>query len=103
LALAQLYAKRATFEAEDDVTEEERQRIANALTARGATLPCGRCGRPSFSVLEDLVKLPLQPATGPMLLGGRHVPAAVVVCTNCGNVSLHALGTLGLMQIVGGQ
>lgn len=79
---------------------EERldwQRVANELTARGATTPCNRCGSKSFTIAKDFINLSMQPSLGSIIIGGASIPTAAVICTHCGAITLHALGVLGLL------
>jgi len=82
----------------EEIPEEEKQRIKKALEDKGATLPCPRCGNNSFTLLGGYFNQPIQPNLQGLVLGGRSVPMAVVVCNRCGYLSLHALGALGLLQ-----
>ncbi len=76
---------------------ELRGKVAAALTAKGATRPCPRCGNPHFAVLDGFFMQPLQPKLPDLQLGGPSVPSIVVVCTKCGYMAGHALGALGLL------
>lgn len=73
-----------------------RKQIVAAIEEKKATAPCPRCGALSFSVAGE-ASLPLQEPDKGYVLGGPVVPVAMIVCTNCGYVSLHALFSLGLM------
>ena len=76
----------------------DREKIAGLLTEKGAVHPCHRCGRTSFTVLEGYSNLILQDDIGKgLVIGGPSVPVALVVCTNCGAITSHALGALGLL------
>jgi hypothetical protein len=75
----------------------DRKAITKALEAKGATRPCERCGNSNFTLLEEFSGLNLQKDFGTVSLGGPSVPAAIIICTNCGNITLHALGALGLL------
>jgi hypothetical protein len=74
-----------------------RDRIAQALTERGATKPCDRCGHTSFSVIDGYANIGLQDTFDRgIVLGGLGIPVAVVGCDNCGAITAHALGALGI-------
>jgi hypothetical protein len=76
----------------------DKDKIAKLLTARGATKPCHRCGHTTFAVLDGYTTYPLQDnLDGGMVLGGPAVPVALVACSNCGAVTPHAVGALGLL------
>jgi hypothetical protein len=74
-----------------------REKIIAKLNERGASLPCSRCGRQKFALLDDLARIDQQKDMSVVRFGGPSVPCAIVVCENCGNVSFHAMGALGLM------
>ena len=73
-----------------------REQIVAALEKAGATLPCPRCGNSSFTVIESSSIPTLTPPNTINL--GRLIPTAVVACTRCGYLSLHAYGVLGLLM-----
>lgn len=77
-----------------------RDRIIKELEKRGAKLPCSRCGHNQFSLLDDFGRVDLQKNFNNISLGGPAIPCAMAACNNCGNVSFHALGALGLMDEV---
>jgi len=53
-------------------------------------------GKDVCSEVKD-VCLDAKDAWSVVRFGGPSVPCAIVVCENCGNVSFHAMGALGLM------
>ena len=76
----------------------DRDQVAKILTERGAVKPCHRCGHTNFSVIEGYSTITLQDSLdGGIVLGGPSVPVAMVACQNCGAVTQHALGALGLL------
>lgn len=79
------------------MTQEEKDKIIHKLTEKGAQHPCPRCGHKSFTLLDGYFSHPLQANISDLVLGGISVPSVVVVCTNCGFLSQHALGSLGLL------
>jgi len=80
-----------------EVPPEQKKRIVEALEKAGARMPCPRCGNTSFSLLDGYFNQPVQTELGGLVLGGPSVPSVVVVCSKCGYLSQHALGTLGLL------
>ena len=80
------------------INKEVKDKIAQKLAERGAVQACPRCGHPNFSLLDGFINLPLnKEVTGDVIIGGPQVPCAVVGCNNCGNLSYHALGALGML------
>ena len=80
-----------------ELTPEQKDKIIQALTDRGAKLPCPRCGNDTFTLLDGYFNQIIQPEPKGIVLGGRTVPSVVVVCNRCGYLSQHALGVLGLL------
>lgn len=79
------------------LSKDQIGKIIEILEKRGATQPCPRCGNKNFSILEGYFNQTLQTELKGMVIGGPSVPTVVVVCSKCGYISQHALGTLGLL------
>lgn len=76
----------------------EQKTIIRLLEERGANRPCHRCGQDKFSVIDKYSYLSLQDEiTGPLQIGGAAVPVVLVACNNCGAITAHAVGALGLL------
>lgn len=76
----------------------DKKEITKRLIERGATFPCHRCGHKEFTVLDGYSHKTLQDdITGSLLIGGPTIPTILVACNNCGCVTAHALGGLGLL------
>lgn len=71
--------------------------VIYALTERGVTLPCPRCGHGKFSVVGETL-IPLQSDPNVFAIGGPSVPAVIVACDKCGYIAQHATAPLGLMR-----
>lgn len=80
-----------------ELSKEEKEKIIKALDERGAKLPCPRCGNNSFTLLDGYFNQTIQTELKGMVIGGPSVPSVVVACNQCGYLSQHALGTLGLL------
>lgn len=81
-----------------NLTIEQRQLIVDALTERRVTEPCPRCRNRSFGLEPYIHMLQAQVRTEGLTLGGPSIPCAITTCSRCGWVSLHAFGTLGLLD-----
>ncbi|RLG70953.1 MAG: hypothetical protein DRO11_05335 [Methanobacteriota archaeon] len=81
-----------------ELSEDERQKIRDALKKRGAGLPCPRCGNKSFSLLDGYLMHTIQTSLEDVPAGEQVVPTVAVVCDRCGYLSHHALGILGLLD-----
>lgn len=78
------------------VEKSRATRIIDALNDKGATKPCPRCGHLHFGVVAETA-IPIDFDTKiPILTGGPVVPTVIIACNNCGFVTQHALGALGL-------
>jgi predicted RNA-binding Zn-ribbon protein involved in translation (DUF1610 family) len=64
------------------------------LADKGANQKCPVCGRPNWTVDDDPAAVnAIDPDTDEILLG-TALPAAVMVCKNCGFIRLHAVEVL---------
>ena len=80
-----------------DLSQERREEIAHALEEKGADQPCPRCGTTSFAVLDGYFVHGITSDMTTHPLGGKSLPTAVIICANCGFLSEHALGSLGML------
>lgn len=71
--------------------------IVRILTERGVRLPCNRCGSNKFTVIDSYSFFNLQDIPTGIRLGGTTIPVALTACENCGAITPHALGALGLL------
>lgn len=76
--------------------DARKQRIIEALSSKGLQA-CPRCRNSNFEFLGETF-LGLQDQPGTLVIGGPSIPVALVACTNCGFISQHALGALGLLK-----
>jgi hypothetical protein len=81
------------------VSGEVKGEIEQILRERGIKAGCPRCGAREFAVIvEGYAAVFLQPADFKgASVQGANVPAVALVCRNCGFISQHALGVLGLL------
>ena len=80
-----------------EIPQEEKLKITRALDERGANRPCPRCGNESFALVGGYFNQTIQIEAQGIFLGGPSIPSVVVVCNQCGYLSQHALGALGLL------
>ena len=79
------------------LSDAQKKQIADALQRKGAARPCPRCGNNSWILADGYFNNPIQVQVGALVIGGPSIPSVVVVCSNCGFISQHALGALGLL------
>ena len=84
------------------LNDDERQKITEALKKRGAKLPCPRCKNRNFAILDgyfnQLIQKSLPCSATDLTNEGPFISSIVVVCTRCGYLSQHALSALGLVS-----
>jgi len=77
----------------------DRSQVLKLLDERKADKPCHRCGHESFSLLDEGTNIYLKKSIdNAQIVGGPSVPVAIAVCNNCGAVTFHAIGALGLLS-----
>lgn len=80
---------------EDSTRKEVAGAIEGSIRRKnGKGLTCPMCTGNSFVLGEDFVRIDVQQDFKSVSLGGPSIPAAIVVCDNCGFISHHALGVL---------
>jgi hypothetical protein len=83
----------------DSIPEQQKQRIVQELQKRGANRPCPRCGNMTFTLLDGYFNQSLTgTVSATIVIGGPTIPSIVTACTQCGFLSQHALGALGLLR-----
>jgi hypothetical protein len=75
----------------------DTNRVGQVLQQKGVTKPCHRCDHMNFTVLNGFTKFILQKNfRDGVEAGGASVPVVNVACDNCGAITAHAIGALGL-------
>jgi predicted nucleic-acid-binding Zn-ribbon protein len=63
--------------------------LVAALTKKGVSRPCPRCGNSKFSVVGE-TNIPLQEDPNVFSIGGPSIPTIIVACDSCGYITQHA-------------
>ena len=71
--------------------------IIQELERRGALKRCPMCSTDVFNFEDGYLTPVLQADIDRPSFSGRSIPCVVVTCLNCGFVSQHALGALGML------
>ena len=79
--------------------DSRKKELIAALQAKGVRLPCPRCGQINFELIGESI-IPINDNPSVVQLGGPAVPVVMVACSNCGFVTMHAQGSLGVMRKV---
>lgn len=83
----------------DRISSEKQDVIIARLEENGANLPCPRCGNEDFTLSDGYTIIPVRGDIKGITIGGRAIPCVMTVCDRCGYVSMHALGSLELMDM----
>lgn len=83
------------------LSEEMKKRIAKTLDERFRAMlqatQCPMCGVNDFAISDGYVVVVMQEGFRTLTIGGPSIPAIALICKNCGFISHHALGALGLL------
>ena len=79
------------------ISQEKKREIANRLNERIQGLTCPMCHQQGFIIADGYFSHFLQDDIKDVSIGGSSIPTIAIVCSNCGFVSQHALGVLGML------
>jgi hypothetical protein len=82
----------------DTWSEEVKKEIVARLNAKRVGSKCPMCGHSQFALGEGYLTQPVQSSLQAFAVGGAAIPTVALICTNCGFISQHALGVLGLLD-----
>jgi hypothetical protein len=78
------------------LTDRQRKTIENSLNSKGIR-NCPLCRYSKWQLEDNMVQTPVASLGGAfMTIGGPIMPLVQLICLNCGFVSLHAAGLLGI-------
>lgn len=80
------------------ISNEDKQKIAEELKERNTKMICPMCGNKHFVMAEGYFANAIQDNVASFSLGGKNIPTIPIICSNCGFISQHALGVLGLLS-----
>ena len=81
------------------ITQKQKELIVNKLTQKliEKGIRCPMCGKDHFFIADGYFYNDLQDNLNGFTIGGSMaLPTIPIVCANCGFVSQHALGVLGV-------
>ena len=76
---------------------EQKQKLVEEIKKKVPNLTCPMCQNKNFVLADGYFNNTIQTDLKTFGIGGPSVPTIGIVCTNCGFVSQHALGVLGLL------
>ena len=82
------------------ISQEKKQEIAKKLDEKMKAITCPMCHQHNFIIADGYFNNILQDDFKGIVLGGPTIPTISIICANCGFVSQHALGALGLLPPV---
>jgi hypothetical protein len=83
-------------------TPEAQAKVLAALNQRGAPHNCPLCHQSNrWAFADAFYFMVAQDGLPNVSLGGRGMPCAALVCSNCGNTQFINLLVLGLADLVG--
>jgi predicted RNA-binding Zn-ribbon protein involved in translation (DUF1610 family) len=79
-------------------SDKEKQKISQKLFEKNVKTQCPMCGHNKFILTDGYFNHSVQANTNNISIGGPSVPTIAIICSNCGFVSQHAIGILGLLD-----
>jgi ribosomal protein L37E len=74
-----------------------KNQIISKLREKGAILPCQRCGKSEFTIMDGYFNAPINAELqNNLIVGGPVIPTVIITCNNCGCLNYHAVGLLNL-------
>ena len=80
------------------LTEEEKKKIKVEFDKKVKDLTCPMCQNKNFIMSDGYFLNVLQSDIHSANIYGKATPTIGIVCTNCGFMSQHVLGVLGLLN-----
>jgi len=74
-----------------------KEKLLKALAERKANPTCEICGHNDWAVIDQAISVLITDLSGGFRVPPPQLPSAGLVCNNCGNIRLFALGALGLL------
>ncbi len=80
------------------ISDEEKDELKSSIESKIHNLTCPMCQNKSFSMADGYFLNNMQKDLHSVNLGGQAIPTIGIICNNCGFVSQHALGSLGMLN-----
>lgn len=83
---------------QQELSEEEKTEIIRRLEESGLRGGCPMCEESNWVLADGYLNQSLQGnLSSGLSVGGPSIPSVAIICSNCGFMSQHALGALGLL------
>lgn len=80
------------------LANDQKEKIVKVLNERLGGFQCPMCHKGPFTIIDGFFNISIQSNLSSYTLGGTTVPMVAITCNNCGYISFHALGALGLLD-----
>lgn len=81
------------------LTNERKKEIVQALASRVDKMECPFCHQGKFTLIDGYITDSVQKDFINLVIGSKTtLPSVALVCNNCGFISQHSLGILGLLN-----
>ena len=79
-----------------NLPKDFQKKVLEKLQEKKVKVICEACGENNWAVLNKPVGLPLTDLSGNIVIPSPQLPAAVLICNNCGYIRCFALGVLNI-------
>ena len=80
------------------LTDEQKKKILEVLLSKTKRLTCPMCQNHDFQLSDGYFLNIMQIEFETLAIRGTAIPTIGVICKNCGFLSQHALGPLGILH-----
>ena len=80
------------------LNREDRDKIVELLNDKIPNISCPMCKNKQFIIADGYFVNSIQTDFNSIIIGGDFIPTIPVICNNCGFISQHSLGVLGLIS-----
>ncbi|MFA6571366.1 MAG: hypothetical protein WCT77_09030 [Bacteroidota bacterium] len=80
------------------LNQNQKLKIKEEIDKRIINLSCPMCKNNKFIIADGYFNNSMQTDMTTFVLGGESIPTIAIICDNCGFVSQHAIGILGLLE-----
>lgn len=80
------------------LNNDQKIKIKEEIDKRIQRLTCPMCQTSGFVMADGYFNNTMQTDFNSFTIGGQSIPTIAIICNNCGFVSQHAIGILGLLS-----
>jgi transcription elongation factor Elf1 len=79
------------------LNNDQKKKIKEIIDTRIKDLTCPMCNEKNFIMADGYFNHTMQVDLNSLIIGGQSIPTIAIICNNCGFMSQHAAGILGLL------